>query len=129
MISIELDFDLFHNAKNKFAHEKKITIYHGDSGILLEKVLTDIEEPCLFWLDGHYSEGITAKGELNTPIINELTHIFNHSIDNHIILIDDARCFTGEDDYPTLKFLQDFVNDKNPNLQFKVENDIIRIYK
>jgi hypothetical protein len=129
VISIELDVTLFNNAKHKFAHENKINIYNGDSGILLEKVLTNIEEPCLFWLDGHYSEGMTAKGELNTPIINELNHIFNHQIDNHVVLIDDARCFTGEDDYPTLDYLRDFIYEKDPNMQFKVENDIIRIHK
>ena len=129
LISIELDVALFNNATNKFAHENKITIYHGDSGILLEKVLTDIEETCLFWLDGHYSEGITAKGELNTPIISELNHIFNHPVSNHIILIDDARLFVGRNDYPTLDHLSDFVANNKPNLKFSVENDIIRISK
>jgi hypothetical protein len=77
LITIELDQKLYENACNKFSNEKNISIYQGDSGQVLESVMVNISQPCLFWLDGHYSEGITAKGELNTPIINELKIIFN----------------------------------------------------
>ena len=35
--------------------------------------------PAIFWLDGHYSAGITAMGEQATPIFKELTHIFGDS--------------------------------------------------
>ena len=88
-----------------------------------------MNEPCLFWLDGHYSEGITAKGQLNTPILAELNHILNHSIKDHVILIDDARCFNGLDDYPTIDELKKIIVDKKPALQFSVADDIIRIHK
>jgi hypothetical protein len=129
LISIELDVKLFEKAKIKFADEKKITLYQGDSGEVIEKVLTDITEPCLFWLDGHYSEGFTAKGDLNTPIVNELNHIFEHGIDDHVILIDDARCFVGKDDYPSLESLEAFIKSKKPDLKFSVNDDIIRLHK
>ena len=74
---------------------------HGDSGEILPELLNNINEPILFWLDGHYSAGNTSKGSLNTPIIKELVTIFQHPIKQHIILIDDARLFNGADDYPT----------------------------
>jgi hypothetical protein len=128
LISIELDHDLYLSAVHKFINEPNITIYEGDSGKMLEKILKDINEPCLFWLDGHYSEGFTAKGELNTPIINELTTILKNNSSNNVILIDDARCFNGKDDYPTLTFLKDFVAQHDKNLRFEVEDDMIRIY-
>lgn len=128
IISIELAPELFKNAKAKFANTAKVELYEGDSGEVLQNILPNITEPCLFWLDGHYSEGFTAKGKLNTPIINELNHIFNHQVKSHIILIDDARCFTGEDDYPSIDELQKIVSNHDRNLVFSVKDDIIRIH-
>ena len=125
--SIELGLHLFESAKTKFAQYSHIQILHGDSSLLLQDVLKNIDRPALFWLDGHYSEGITAKGELNTPIVSELTHIFKHS-EKHVILIDDARCFVGKDDYPTLNELKNLMKNDNRYKNFFVENDIIRIF-
>jgi len=129
IISFELDHSLATQAQNRFANDNHIQIVEGDSGKLLGDYLSTIDEPCLFWLDGHYSGGITAKGALETPIKNELIAILSHPIDGHVILIDDARCFTGENDYPTLEELQNFVAQHKPNHKFSVEHDIIRIHK
>ena len=129
LISIELDQKLYEAAKDRFKKHKHISIYHGDSGEVIEKVLTDVLEPCLFWLDGHYSEGATAKGKLNTPIIDELKHIMNQGVDGHVILIDDARCFTGGDDYPTIEFLRIYVKERNEKWNFSIDFDIIRIHQ
>lgn len=128
LVSIELDQKLYQKAKHRFKNNKHVYLYQGDSGEVIEKVLSDVSEPCLFWLDGHYSEGVTAKGDLNTPIIAEVTHILNRWIDGHVILIDDARCFIGKEDYPTIGFLCDYIKSRNPNLNFSVNFDIIRIH-
>jgi hypothetical protein len=128
LISIELDLSLFEKAKRKFVLNDHIFIYQGDSTHVLPEILKKLEVPALFWLDGHYSEGITAKGELNTPIISELRNILDHSIKKHLILIDDARCFDGKNDYPTIEELRSLVKRQNPSLNFSVENDIIRIH-
>jgi hypothetical protein len=129
VISFELDQTLAAQAQERFANDNHIQIIKGDSGKLLGELLTDINEPCLFWLDGHYSGGITAKGALETPIKNELTAILSHPVNGHVILIDDARCFTGENDYPTISELQSFVAERKPNHKFSVEHDVIRIHK
>jgi hypothetical protein len=129
IISFELDHNLAVQAQQRFADDNHIQIIQGDSGKLLGDYLATINEPCLFWLDGHYSGGITAKGALETPIENELTAILSHAVDGHVILIDDARCFTGENDYPTLNELRNFVAERKPNYNFSVEHDAIRIHK
>ena len=129
IISFELDQTLAAQAQERFGKDSHVEIVQGDSGKLLGHFLTTISEPCLFWLDGHYSGGITAKGALETPIKNELTFILSHPVDGHVILIDDARCFTGENDYPTLDELQDFVNEHKRDWQFQVETDVIRIHQ
>ena len=127
IISIELSIDLYHRAKKRFFNYKKVVLYQGDSGIILKSIVPALKEKTIFWLDGHYSEGFTAKGNLNTPILAELTHILENFHFDHIILVDDARCFLGLDDYPTLQELEKFVKEKNPSLTFEVESDIIRM--
>ena len=127
--SIELDTNIYAKTKKRFANIENIHIIQGDSSKVLPELLTLINQPCLFWLDGHYSGGITAKGVLNTPILNELKSIFSHKITDHVILIDDARCFTGEEDYPSIKDLRNFISREKPSWVFEVKDDIIRIHK
>jgi hypothetical protein len=129
IISFELDQTLAAQARDRFANDHHIQIIQGDSGKLLGDYLANLNEPCLFWLDGHYSGGITAKGALDTPIKNELAAILSHPVDGHVILIDDARCFTGDNDYPTLDELRAFVAEHKPEHKFSVEHDVIRIHK
>lgn len=127
--SIELDEKLFENAKKRFLNFNHISILQGDSSKVLPKIIGHIKKPSLFWLDGHFSEGITARGEKETPILYELQHIISHPVKDHIILIDDARCFTGQNYYPTIEFLRDLIKRRYPGYVFEVKEDIIRIHK
>ncbi|MBU1557987.1 hypothetical protein KKC45_03435 [Patescibacteria group bacterium] len=126
--SIELNENLYKRSKRLFSNNKNINLHLGDSGEILQKILKEIKKPCLFWLDAHYSSGITARGNLDTPIIKELEIILNSPVKNHVILIDDARCFIGENDYPTLNELESFIKEKSSYTKFEVKDDIIRIY-
>ena len=125
--SIELSSELFEKATKRFAADQKVTIIHGDSGIELGKLMDRIDQPSLFWLDGHYSAGETAKGEKDTPIYEELTHLFNCPQKGHVIMIDDARCFGKEADYPSMDALSEFIRTHEPNVTIEIENDSIRI--
>ncbi len=127
--SIELDYELYRNAKKRFSKYNHISIIQGDSSKVLPTILSKIKQPCLFWLDAHYSAGITAKGDIETPIKQELDNILNNPTLNHVILIDDARMFIGKKDYPTLKELRNFISKKKSNYLFIVIKDIIRIHK
>ena len=124
--TIELSDYFYKMALETFKNDNNVTCLHGDSGIVLKDLMKNINEKTLFWLDGHYSAGLTAKGEKETPIIEELNTILNHNIKDHVLLIDDARCF-GEGDYPTIKELEKFIRQYRPNCDFKVKNDIIRV--
>lgn len=127
--SIELSHELYENARKKFSKHKHISIVNGDSAEVLPEILKYVKEPCLFWLDGHYSGGNTAKGKKETPIMEELKQICAHPVKNHLILIDDAREFTGQNDYPTIESLWTFIGARLPGYEFDVQDDIIRIYK
>ncbi len=128
IISIELDKELYEKAKQRFKDYSNIEIIQGDSSEILPKILPGISETILFWLDAHYSRGITVRGKNETPILDELKAILNNHPKENIILIDDARLFIGENDYPTVDELIDYLR-KNNNLNFnyKIENDIIII--
>lgn len=123
--TIELDKELYHRANNKFKGYKKINVLQGNSSKILPDLLKNIQKPSLFWLDAHYSGILTARGEKNTPIREELNTIISHGIDSHVILIDDARCFTGNNDYLTIKEIKNKI--VNHTHKIKIENDIIRI--
>ncbi len=124
--TIELDNTLYQRATTLFSEFKHIQVLHGDSGDVIKEVLGKIEVPALFWLDGHYSGLGTAKGTLETPILQELELILAHNSD-HVILIDDARLFIGKDDYPTIDLLKSHVWNINPDVNIFVEDDIIHI--
>jgi hypothetical protein len=125
--TIELDDKLAARAKKIFLKYKHIHVHQGDSTFLLQQLLEKVNGPVLFWLDAHYSGGITAKAALNTPIVAELSTIFNQRSDENIILIDDAREFIGKNDYPTLEELKRIVKKLAPSYSFETDMDIIRI--
>ena len=123
--TIELDSILAHEAENKFRKKKHIHVVLGDSGDKLPDLLKKIDEPVLFWLDGHFSGGVTAKGSTITPLAQELEAISSHRIKEHVILIDDARLL-GKDDYPTENELTSMLYAINPNYTVNIKDDIVR---
>lgn len=125
--SIELGHDLYLNASHRFSSYSHVKLYFGDSADVLPEIVNQLIDPALFWLDGHYSEGITARGDLICPIYGELTSIFMSRKINHLILIDDERLFDGTDDYPTKDELFRFIRKHNPNCRIEVKYDIISL--
>lgn len=126
VFSIELSQELFEKAQKRFKNDSNVTIVQGDSGKVMGAVLNQISEPAIFWLDGHYSSGITAKGDKDCPIFEELNAIFKATKLNQIFLIDDARFFNGEGDYPTIEELTKFIQNYDSNYNVEVKNDILR---
>ena len=70
--SVEIDSGLYEAAVRRFAADIHVTIIHGDSARILPGILAQEVGPRVFWLDGHFSGGITARGDRNTPIAGEL---------------------------------------------------------
>ena len=124
--SIELSEKLFNKATKRFKGHLHIKILHGDSGIVLNKLMNEIDKPSLFWLDGHYSHGVTAKGEKECPVPEELKAIFKSSLP-HIILIDDARLFNGTHDYPTIEQIIEIIRSNNRHYLVEIKDDIIHL--
>lgn len=91
--SIELSNSLWSYCMLRFNGKDNVHLLLGDSSKLLKRLLKKIRVPCTFWLDAHYSGGVTAKGSQDSPLIQELEIIEDHHIKTHTILIDDMRCW------------------------------------
>jgi len=89
--SIELSDELYRCCVERFKDNSNVHLVHGNSGIELANVISKINVPITFWIDAHYSGGITAGEDGHLPILDELTAIRNHPVKNHTILIDDMR--------------------------------------
>jgi hypothetical protein len=125
VISVELAPHLASAAKKRFRKDPHVSIIEGDSGKVLHDVVPTLTSPAIFWLDGHYSAGLTAKGESECPIFGELGAILKAHKTPHVILIDDAHDFNGTGDYPTVDALTDFVKKHNPNYTQEIIDNII----
>ena len=125
--SIELSEELYRRAVDVFAAFPHINLLRGDSSDMLRTILARIDQPCLFWLDAHYSGAGTGLGDRETPILAELECITRHSCRHHVILIDDARLFDGAHAYPSLAQLTALVHGFRPEWSVTVMDDIIRI--
>lgn len=126
--TIELDYKLYKSAVKRFSKFPHIHLHQGDSKDVIPQILKTKTKPALYWLDGHYSGGVTAKGESDTPILQELKEILSKYNDD-IILIDDARLFVGQNGYPAYHSLEKYVQSFNLGLQIENHDDIIRIFK
>jgi hypothetical protein len=125
--SIELSVELYERARIRFQADRNIVLINGDSGSQIAKVVEEIDMPALFWLDGHYSAGITARGEKDTSIFEELSHILAGKRLGHVIMIDDARCFGSDPAYPSIEEITRFVKAKRQDAHFSNQFDSIRI--
>jgi hypothetical protein len=128
ILSIELSEDLARRAQRRFRAFPHIRILQGDSGEVLPRLLAGISGRCLFWLDGHYSAGVTAKGDAASPAMRELQAILERPAEDRVILIDDARLFRRAHDFPELDRLRDMVERLRPDWDFSVRNDVVRIH-
>lgn len=146
--SIELSDELYYFCKKKFSDKNNVEIIHGDSGEKLLSVISEINEPITFWLDGHfhpggknradnpenYVWGKSSRDNFWTPIWRELSEIKAHPIKIHTIIIDDMREFSKEC-YGKVKIqsIKEKILSINSDYKFRfhtgaVENDILAAY-
>ncbi|HVU33137.1 MAG TPA: FkbM family methyltransferase [Opitutaceae bacterium] len=132
--TIELSSDLAAKAIARFRENERVRVHQGDSATMLRQIIATLRGPTLFWLDGHYSEGITARAAGNTPILEELDAIRSAGLRDAVILVDDLRLFdrpTGAvasgsslTGYPTANELHHAVLAIDPGYQFFVYGDV-----
>lgn len=126
--SAELSEELAKLARQRFARDEHVHIISGDSSAALRVFLSGLEQPAVFWLDAHYSAGVTAMGALQTPVKDELAAILAHPVKRHHVLIDDVKDFNGLNDYPTVDEILSMVKELGAgDYQAWVEGSVFRI--
>lgn len=121
--SVELSQHFYNICCKRFASYPNVHLSLGDSTKVLPGLLEQINSPATFWLDGHYSWNNTARGNTNSPILQELAIIRQHHIKNHTILIDDIRqCGTIEFDFVELDEIIQKILEINPDYTILFED-------
>jgi hypothetical protein len=103
VVTIEVSPRLNRLNKQVYADCRNIDFLLGASEDVLPAILPKLQGDVLYWLDGHFSAGITGMSDTETPIIKEINAIGKHNHKGKVVLmVDDIRCFDGTHDYPTL---------------------------
>lgn len=127
LYSIEFQPHLAMAAQERFADDPTIRIFQGSGAVWMPKIVAELRQPALFWLDGHFAAGTARDGEMACPTLQEISAALADSRYDHVILVDDAREFRGEGGYPTLDAMQRFICSERPDAAIQVRNDIVRV--
>jgi hypothetical protein len=128
VFSLEPEPKLFANAAKYFKSYGNVEILNGTSEAVLPSLLPKLTGEVNFWLDGHYSAGVTYQGQQDTPVLDELKTIEQNlsRFKAVCVLVDDLRCFDPENPayagYPSLDALVDWA--RSNNLKWHIEHDI-----
>ncbi len=125
VLSIELDAELYRAACRRFAGAPNVEVIAGDCVEELPGILERLERPAAFWLDGHYSGGVTARGGMDDPILISLEQIRRHPIRSHLLFVDDARCFDGQAGHPRLLEVLTAILAINADYRVRIHNDVM----
>lgn len=130
VLTIELDPELHARALERLAAVPAITAVQGSSRDRLAP-LVDPSRPTLYWLDGHWSGGVTAGEEDECPVLDELRAVAEGHPDD-CILIDDARLFLEPpppphkaEQWPTFDEIAAAIRAARPEHRIEVVHDIV----
>lgn len=122
--SIEIFEKFYNHCQIAFANNPKVNVVLGDSSKDLYDLIQYIDEPITFWLDGHFSGEGTGRGEVEFPLIEELEQIKQHHIKNHVLYIDDIRCWKNYSDKLNLDLVKVKVLEVNPSYTISYEDGV-----
>jgi hypothetical protein len=127
--TIELSRRLAWRARILFATRRNVRVLQGDSGTLLRPATS----PTLYWLDAHWSSGVTAGKENECPLLDEI-RVTSPGHPNDCYLIDDARLFLEPpppphkvEHWPTFDDISAVTREERPDHSVVLALDVIVI--
>ncbi len=130
VVTVEISEELARAAAESLADRPGVEVRHGTSRVLLPTIV-DSSEPALYWLDGHWSGGVTGGKDEECPVLAELEAIATGHADD-AILIDDARLFLAPPpaphdpaQWPDVSQLVEAIAAAKPGHRVLVAHDIV----
>lgn len=128
--TIEVQESLAAAAQHELFALAHVTVHQGSSRDVLPR-LVDPAVPTLYWLDGHWSGGVTGGAGDQCPVLGELEAAAGGHADD-CILIDDARLFLAPpppphdvSQWPTYEEIASAVRAARPEHHVIVAHDTI----
>jgi len=99
----------------------------GDSLIEIPKFLETLhkDDKVFFWLDAHWSQGLSSKNDLDCPLIEECVIIDKqYKADIGLVVIDDVRMFGTHNNEDWTEITNDAVQSSFKNFKILVSEEI-----
>jgi hypothetical protein len=130
VFTIELDHELARKAGEFLARRRNVRVIEGDALHALPQVFEDpsVRDAVVF-LDGHYSAGDTACGELQEPAVEEIRSLGRYKDQILAIQVDDFRLF-GLPGFPSKSDLLKAIEDSfGGDFQIEIQFDQVMIVR
>ena len=130
---MELADTYFRAARERFASDSSVTLYHGESSEILRQMRPALgDRSTLFWLDAHWCLATGTAGERSQcPLLSELAAISSLN-DQSVVLIDDARLFVATppaphetSNWPRFGQVLNRLSALSPEHEVMIVNDVI----
>jgi hypothetical protein len=119
VISVEIDENLFEEAKRRCTGRNNVELIRGDGAIVLPDLGPRLDRALLF-LDGHFSGGETGQGDEPEPVLKELDLLAGHLDRLAAVVIDDFRLFGVEPGWPSKNAVLRKVEDTFPRPEWAI---------
>jgi hypothetical protein len=130
LISVEIEPALYEAARARFAAEPRVELHHGDAVELIPRIVSELDQPPLVWLDGHFTGGVNEApfGEVE-PAPTILGKLGETGVpEGSTILVDDLRLFGREDGFPEIDALTEAARRTFPRARIFPGLDSLVIY-
>ena len=93
--TIEVSEALYTQTRAVLSRYPNVVAIFGDSKVVLQSLAKELDphKPVIYFLDAHFSSGITGKADKDVPLLEELTAIGDRGNHGDIVIIDDFRLF------------------------------------
>jgi hypothetical protein len=128
VVSIEIEPALHARAARLFTESPNVEILLGDGMDIVPRLVSELDRPCLIWLDGHFSGGNTGRGAVEEPAVEILRRIKAQSPPKGMtVVVDDLRLFGENPAAPDLGSLINAALDAFPGARLTAELDTLVI--
>jgi hypothetical protein len=131
VFTIEGSEELHAQALAKFSRFTNIQFLRGESPAVLKQIAPSIPDRAIYWLDAHWSGGITHGQESECPLLEEI-RVIDSRPSNPFILIDDARLFLAPpplphkaDQWPDIATIVETLRAKDKSRYIVIVEDLI----